>query len=945
MMSTVLRACLMAAAFCAVFAADAVAQGTAASDRAALEAIYRATGGDDWTNNTNWLSGAPLEDWYGVEVTDGRVTRLRLGGWDEAVGRVVGNGLTGSLPAELGSLSQLRWLEAAGNSGLTGPIPAELGNLANLEFLSLLGNWLTGSIPATLGRVANLERVWFHGNALSGSVPAELGNLRALRILTLGQNMLSGQVPAELGNVTSLRELDLGHTMLDGPLPTSMSRLSALDSLSLAGSGLCVPDSSDMRAWVAAIADFTGAVCEGPVRFSRVVTPFGLGRVDIVSAVADLDGDGRDDVVGGELLAYNVARPDERLTKAPLRVFVGEGNGRFRHAPELVEGTIDVRRPIVVADDFDGDGRTDLAVFDAGVYVADNPCQDDETRTCSSGFGNPPQLFLSSLDGRLRPSEALADAVRREHALRPRPRHSGPADLHLKSATSGDIDGDGDVDLWVDSIGGANVYSHFMVNNGDGTFTVDEARAPTELRWNLPEGWYHLEGHLVDLDNDGDLDLALGQSREILPSTVNQFSIVLLNDGTGRYPIRIELPRPAFNEGFTSVTGQTHFDVDVDGFQDLLMVHTRNDNALPNVIPFTGRYIQVLVNRAGTSFRDGTRASMGDQSTTTAERTRDGHPLHNGAEPTMHDVDRDGCPDLIMSRGDAWVRTESPLVYRNAGSGRFQAMSPVPFVGSGRRFGQGAVPADVNGDGAIDFVVPRRNSGPDREDDTADDFAMLVTLLNTTSRGPIRCADPANRPPAPAGILPNRTLARDDTLTVDVSRVFVDPDGDALTYTVSSSAPRVVAARAAGARVTLTAVGEGTATIRVTATDPGGLSATQSFTVTVSTSVSAPFTDDPLQPGVTPVRAVHFTELRTRIGALRSAAGLLRFSWTDPVLRAGMTPVRRVHLLELRSALAEAYQAAGRSAPHWTDASPAAGSTPIRALHLNELRAAVLALE
>ena len=251
----------------------------------------------------------------------------------------------------------------------------------------------------------------------------------------------------------------------------------------------------------------------------------------------------------------------------------------------------------------------------------------------------------------------------------------------------------------------------------------------------------------------------------------------------------------------------------------------------------------------------------------------------------------------------------------------------------------------MNGDRAIDFVFPERHAGPDGLWGTADDLAVLVTLLNTTPPGPIRCTDPANRAPAPAGALPNRTLAPDGTLTVDVSQVFVDPDGDALTYTVSSSAPRVVAARAAGARVTLTAVGEGAATIRVTATDPGGLSAVQSFTVTVSTPVSGSFTDDPLQPGVTAVKAIHFTELRTRIDALRSAAGLPRFSWTDPVLRTGVTRVRRVHLLELRSALAEAYRATGRSTPRWTDASPAAGSTPIRALHLTELRAAVLALE
>ena len=225
--------------------------------------------------------------------------------------------------------------------------------------------------------------------------------------------------------------------------------------------------------------------------------------------------------------------------------------------------------------------------------------------------------------------------------------------------------------------------------------------------------------------------------------------------------------------------------------------------------------------------------------------------------------------------------------------------------------------------------------------------ADAVAVLNAT--GPI-VADwrdhvpRPNRPPRAAGTLPDRTMTRNAEVEVDVSSAFDDPDGDLLSYGVSSSAPRVVAAQAAGARVTLTAVSEGTATIRVTATDPGGLSATQAFSVTVA-AMRVPFTDDPIVPGVTPIKAVHFTELRTRIDALRSAGGLPRFSWTDPVLRAGVTRVRRLHLLELRSALAEAYVAEGRSAPRWTDTSLAAGTTPIRAAHVTELRAAVLALE
>ncbi len=161
----------------------------------------------------------------------------------------------------------------------------------------------------------------------------------------------------------------------------------------------------------------------------------------------------------------------------------------------------------------------------------------------------------------------------------------------------------------------------------------------------------------------------------------------------------------------------------------------------------------------------------------------------------------------------------------------------------------------------------------------------------------------ANRPPATVETLSDQALTLPGTLDVDVSRTFSDPDGDPLTYTVSSSAPDVVTVGSTGARVTLTAVSAGTAMVHVTATDPGGLRATQSFTVTVATTVRAPFTDDPLRTGVTPVRAVHFTELRERIDLLREAAGLGRLRWTDPVLRAGVTPVRLEHLMELRSAV------------------------------------------
>ena len=235
--------------------------------------------------------------------------------------------------------------------------------------------------------------------------------------------------------------------------------------------------------------------------------------------------------------------------------------------------------------------------------------------------------------------------------------------------------------------------------------------------------------------------------------------------------------------------------------------------------------------------------------------------------------------------------------------------------------------------------------------------ADAAAVLNTTGPAVALWRDPpggANRPPLSVTNSRAHALVVSDTLTIDLSPKFVDPDGDTLTYVVSSSEPQAVTAAVAGGVLTLTAVsptgrgtgpyGPGTAYVGVTAFDSGGLSARWQITMTVW----APFTDDPIVPGATPVRAVHFTELRSRIDTLRGTygfyGGLGGFNWTDPTLAAGLTRVRLVHLLDLRTALAEAYALAGEPAPRWTDGGPVNGTTPISAAHLMELRDAAITL-
>jgi subtilisin family serine protease len=105
----------------------------------------------------------------------------------------------------------------------------------------------------------------------------------------------------------------------------------------------------------------------------------------------------------------------------------------------------------------------------------------------------------------------------------------------------------------------------------------------------------------------------------------------------------------------------------------------------------------------------------------------------------------------------------------------------------------------------------------------------------------------------------------------------------------------------------------------------------------------APFMDDSLSAG-SPVKAVHITELRTRINAVRTARSLPAFSFTDPTLTPGVTAIKGVHITQLRTALSEAYAAAGRPSPTYTDPGLVAGYS-IKAVHINELRDAVVALE
>ncbi len=237
-------------------------------DRAALVALYNATDGPNWVNNDNWLTDAPLGEWFGVETdTSGRVVQLVL----------AENGVTGVIPPELGQLGKIQVLDLWENS-LYGHIPPELGSLGELQSLRLAGNLLAGTIPPTLGELTKLEVLWLRRNLLAGSIPTELANLTELTSLRLDQNELEGQIPSQLADLTNLITLNLGWNNLTGPIPPQLGDLARLSSLSLNGNELTGPippelgNLTGLGSLLLSNNDLTGAIPPWLSDFTRLRT-------------------------------------------------------------------------------------------------------------------------------------------------------------------------------------------------------------------------------------------------------------------------------------------------------------------------------------------------------------------------------------------------------------------------------------------------------------------------------------------------------------------------------------------------------------------------------------------------------------------------------------------------------------------------------------------------
>lgn len=117
---------------------------------------------------------------------------------------------------------------------LSGPLPPEILLLPSLERFSASACSFSGIIPVEFGSLTNLKYLNLAGNApLTGIIPTELGQLTLLETLLLNENALTGTIPTELGQITTLLEVQLGNNQLTGSVSEQICAVAADPTLML----------------------------------------------------------------------------------------------------------------------------------------------------------------------------------------------------------------------------------------------------------------------------------------------------------------------------------------------------------------------------------------------------------------------------------------------------------------------------------------------------------------------------------------------------------------------------------------------------------------------------------------------------------------------------------------------------------------------------------------
>ncbi|CAB9510286.1 Leucine Rich Repeat [Seminavis robusta] len=237
--------------------------------RFALATLYYATNGNEWRNNTRWLSYEHHEcQWFAMDL----LNAFRIGFFssryiiennpmfqklptepfpcgpalsdrhDQPYKHLwlFNNGLKGKLPDEIYLLTSLKSVVLFVNNLAGSTLPTYIGKLTSLELLAFVRTDLGGSILSEIAMLTKLHSIYGGLNRLTGPLPSELGLLaRGFSFgLVLAKNALSGTIPSELALLTDMDTFNMNRNSLTGTVPSELGNMVKLNWFELWGNQL-----------------------------------------------------------------------------------------------------------------------------------------------------------------------------------------------------------------------------------------------------------------------------------------------------------------------------------------------------------------------------------------------------------------------------------------------------------------------------------------------------------------------------------------------------------------------------------------------------------------------------------------------------------------------------------------------------------------------------------
>ena len=410
--------------------------------------------------------------------------------------------------------------------------------------------------------------------------------------------------------------------------------------------------------------DFSKSVESG----HSLITPMGSG---------DFSGDGIPELVYG--IQYSDLKKGSNIKLIFLTNTPDKGFSLFKPIMDIVPYTQAPRSSVI--EDFNGDGINDIFIVDHGVDHKPYP-----------GYQNT--LILSAPNGKfINATSNLPQILDFTHGV-----------------TSGDVDSDGDIDLFVTQNGNnVNVPHYFLKNNGKGRFTkvpdgqlLDRGFSYISFKPGNKRSNFYFTPGLEFVDDDDKLDLILLSGK--LQGDENNRIIFGSNSGFKKSDA-LELQSGRFGK---KSAGYNYLvtDIDNDGNNDILILHVtmpegKNSNG--------GTDLQVLIQEKNRKFVDksnfyfpGIAFDYG-----TWGKSLNLIDINNDDKKDIVLTSPHGIDDPFAQQIGSQIKTSPPKVFIRQEDGSFRPLNNDLLTGGEKFTLAGIRPIDIDNDGDIEFVVQK----------------------------------------------------------------------------------------------------------------------------------------------------------------------------------------------------------------------------------------------